>query len=68
MSDTLQFIKACLAGDTSSWGQVRSIALKFLRSHKNSQADDHADIIQNVIIKLLHGFRCFNDAKQWPVI
>jgi len=54
------FIQDCLAGDGSNWDHVRSIALKFLRSRNSSQADDHSDIIQNVIIKLLQGFRRFN--------
>ncbi len=60
MHTPAQFIQACLAGDGSTWDQVREVALKFLRSQKNSQADDHGDIIQNVIIKLLQGFRRFN--------
>jgi len=54
------FIKACLAGDNRSWEHVRSISLKFLRWRNSSQAEDHSDIIQNVIIKLLQGFSRFN--------
>jgi len=53
------FIQDCLAGNGSNWDHVRSVALKFLRSRNSSQADDHSDIIQNVIIKLLQGFRRF---------
>lgn len=60
MKNTAQFIQDCLAGNGSNWDQVRSLALKFLRSRNSSQADDHDDIIQNVIIKLLQGFRRFN--------
>ncbi len=39
---------------------MRSISLKFLRWRNSSQAEDHSDIIQNVIIKLLQGFSRFN--------
>ena len=58
------FIQACLAGDSSNWDYVRSISLKFLRSRNSSQSDDHGDIIQNVIIKLLQGFRQFNGTSE----
>ena len=58
--DVLPFIKACLAGNSSHWEQVRSIAMKFLQWRNSSQAEDHSDIIQNVIIKLLQGFSRFN--------
>jgi RNA polymerase sigma factor (sigma-70 family) len=64
VNNTVQFIQACLAGDNSNWDHVRSIALKFLRNRNSSQADDHGDIIQNVIIKLLKGFRQFNGTTE----
>jgi RNA polymerase sigma factor (sigma-70 family) len=62
--NTLSFIQTCLEGDAGSWNYVRSIAQKFLRSRNSSQADDHGDIIQNVIIKLLQGFRRFNGTTE----
>jgi RNA polymerase sigma factor (sigma-70 family) len=62
--DILQLIQGCLAGNESDWERVRSISLKFLRSRKSSQTDDHADIMQEVIIKLLQGFRRFNGTTE----
>lgn len=43
---------------------MRSIVRKFLRSHNNSQWDGHADIVQEVVIKLLQGFRRFNGTTE----
>ena len=63
-ANVISFIQACLAGDNTSWNDVRAIALKFLRSRNHSQTDDHGDIIQNVIIKLLQGFRRFNGTTE----
>lgn len=62
--DVNRFIQACIEGDQACWEQVRSIALKFLRSRNSSSSDDHGDIIQNVIIKLLQGFRRFNGTTE----
>jgi len=58
--DVKLFIQGCLAGETTNWDEIRSIALKFLRHRYRSASDDHADIVQNVIIKLLQGFQRFN--------
>ena len=58
--DIPEFIQACLAGDSSKWGYVSLIALKFLRSRNSSQSGDHDDIVQEVTLKLLHGFMNFN--------
>jgi len=58
--DIIHFVQACIAGDSAHWDRVRTIALNFLRRRNSAQVDDHSDIIQNVIIKLIHGFRHFN--------
>lgn len=59
MDNVSHFIQGCLAGDRSCWEQVRSIAQQFLSRYKKSQAEDHGDIIQEVFIKLMLGFRSF---------
>jgi RNA polymerase sigma factor (sigma-70 family) len=64
MDDVLPFIQACLAGDNVRWERVRTIALNFLRSRNSALVDDHSDIVQNVIIKLLKGFRQFNGTTE----
>jgi RNA polymerase sigma factor (sigma-70 family) len=58
--DIIHFVQACIAGDSDHWDRVRTIALNFLRSRNSAQVEDHSDIIQNVIIKLIHGLHHFN--------
>ena len=71
MSDgTADLIHACLEGDATSWEEVRLMALGFLRRKPSINVEGHEDIVQNVIIKLLKGFREFNGntkGQQFPV-
>ena len=57
-------IDACRTGDADAWNRVQEISRQFLRRWNRSHPDDHPDITQNVLLKLLNGFESFTGTTE----
>ena len=57
-------IDACRAGDADAWNRVQEISRQFLRRWNRCHPDDHPDITQNALLKLLNGFESFTGTTE----
>ena len=71
--DILPLIRGCLANENTSWEimyrECASVALKTLRNRFSSlTAEDHEDIVQNILIKIASGIRNFNGTTKYVLL